>query len=105
MGRPNWKIGLWALETEGREGPGGGFGNVGREGLPDPEMAPAPDTQTTSGVPGGSQAQLTSKDLVGPMEPPSNGGGVGGWLKRRQKSQEEDQMRKMEKWNEVMAKK
>jgi len=101
----NRVVGLRDRRERGARRGLGRFGNVGREGLPDPEMAPAPDTQTTSGVPGGSQAQLTSKDLVGPMEPPSNGGGVGGWLKRRQKSQEEDQMRKMEKWNEVMAKK
>merc|ERR1711957_459287 len=101
----NRVVGLRDRRERGARRGLGRFGNVGREGLPDPEMAPAPDTQTTSGVPGGSQAQLTSKDLVGPMEPPSNGGWVGGWLKRRQKSQEEDQMRKMEKWNEVMAKK
>merc|ERR1711957_730310 len=46
----NRVVGLRDRRERGARRGLGRFGNVGREGLPDPEMAPAPDTQTTSGV-------------------------------------------------------
>jgi hypothetical protein len=49
--------------------------------------------------------QLTAKDLVGAAPLPDSGGGVVGWMNRRAKEKEEQQMRKMEKWNEIMLKK
>lgn len=80
----------------------GGFAGVGRakSHLPLPEM---PIEDLEDAVP----TMLTSKDLVGPA-PQLDGDhqeGLGGWLKKRQKEKEEQQMRKMEKWNDIMMKK
>jgi import inner membrane translocase subunit TIM50 len=74
-----------------------GLGGLARheDNLPPPEMTP---------IPVGSTSQLTSKDLVG-AAPPAQGGGVVEWMHRRAKDKEEHQMRKMEKWNEVMLNK
>ena len=63
--------------------------------LPPPEMTPTPV---------GATHQLTSKDLVGAAPPPQAGGMVE-WMNKRAKEKEEQHMRKMEKWNEVMLKK
>jgi len=56
-----------------------------------------------------AQKPLTSKDLVGPApvddDMENSAGGMMNWLKKRQKDQQEEQMLKMEKWNEVMMKK
>lgn len=72
---------------------------VGRRNLPPPELEAQDDLSTAQPV-----TNITSKSLVGEA-PPKEVGGVVGWLNRRQKDQQEDQMRKMEKWNEVMMKK
>jgi len=63
--------------------------------LPPPEMTP---------MPAGATHQLTSKELVG-AAPPPQGGGMVEWMHKRAQEKEEHQMRKMEKWNEVMLKK
>ena len=58
-----------------------------------------------------SKSGLTAKDLMGDvsMEGETAGkakqGGVASWYKDRLAAKEEDQARKMEKWQEVMAKK
>lgn len=77
----------------------GGF--AGRGDLPPPEMTPAMDGYDSS-----APQQLTAKDLVG-AAPPSmdTGNGMISWMNRRAKEKEEQTMRKMEKWNEVMLKK
>lgn len=51
--------------------------------------------------------QLTSKDLVGPAPSSMSGSSSGlmGWLNQRQEEKQEEQMRKFEKWNQVMLKK
>lgn len=81
----------------------------GRGRLPPPELPPA-----TSGgfagadLGGGTAPQLTARDIVGAGPDPFDSGaadGFVGWMKRRAKEKEEHQMRKMEKWNEVMIKK
>lgn len=68
--------------------------------LPEPELPPMD--------PFGSSAphQLTAKDIAG-AAPPSmeQQSGLVGWMNRRAKEKEEHQMRKMEKWQEVMTKK
>lgn len=80
----------------------GGFSRTMRDNLPPPEMTPEPKSNRTA-----PSAMLSSKDLV---DAPSSSldeqqSGIGGWLKRRQKDQEEQQMRKIEKWNEYAMKK
>jgi import inner membrane translocase subunit TIM50 len=73
-----------------------GLGGLARhDHLPPPELTPTPV---------GATHQLTSKDLVGAAPPPQAGGMVE-WMHKRAKEKEEHQMRKMEKWNEVMLKK
>jgi import inner membrane translocase subunit TIM50 len=80
----------------------GGFAGVGRakSHTPLPEM---PMEDFEDAVP----AMLTSKDLVGPAprQDADHQEGLGGWLMKRQKEKEEHQMRKMEKWNDIMMKK
>ena len=79
----------------------GFLANAGaKTNLPAPELSPEPERTTGAPAP-----PLTSKDLVGAAPLPDDAGGVMGWLNRRQKEQEEEQMRKMEKWNEFMMKK
>ena len=78
----------------------GGFANRGgRASLPPPEMTPAADVDSS-----GTQ-QLTAKDLVGAAPPSEPSGSMMQWMNRRAKEKEEEHMRKMEKWNEVMIKK
>ena len=74
-----------------------GLGGLARHQahLPPPEMTPTP---------AGTTHQLTAKDVVG-AAPPPQGGGMVEWMHQRAKEKEEHQMRKMEKWNEVMLKK
>lgn len=81
----------------------GAFSGIGRREMPAPEMTPTKSRNRSSA---GSQAP-TAKDLVGdaPANSQSIGKGVSGWMQRRQKEQQEEQMRKMEYWNEVMLKK
>lgn len=78
----------------------GGFANRGGEAaLPPPEMTPVMDADSS-----GTQ-QLTAKDLVGAAPPSESSGGMVQWMNRRAKEKEEEHMRKMEKWNEIMIKK
>lgn len=76
----------------------GGMANRGGGDLPAPEMTP---------MDGDSNApqQLTAKELVGAAPPSEAAGGMVSWMNRRAKEKEEEQMRKMEKWNEIMLKK
>jgi mitochondrial import inner membrane translocase subunit TIM50 len=88
-----------------------------------PELPPAPDAYsavyTVSNAPSG---QLTSKDIVGAAAAAGGGpipgalptlpgpswesdDGITGWLQRRTKEKQEHQMRKFEKWNDVMMRK
>jgi len=91
---------LQARQQKAQRGLGALVGAAGtRADLPPPEMTPEPERTT------GAPQQLTAKDLVGPAPEPESGGGIAGWLSRRQKEQEEQQMRKVEKWNEYMMKK
>jgi import inner membrane translocase subunit TIM50 len=80
-----------------------GLGGLARTGgdLPEPELAPMGDAVSVYGT-----TQLTAKDIAG-AAPPKEGSDAGfiGWMNRRAKEKEEHQMRKMEKWNEVMTKK
>jgi len=71
--------------------------------LPEPELPPSSDAGFSSGAP----QQLTAKDIVGaaPEEAPENQTGLSGWMARRAKEKEEQQMRKLEKWQEVMMRK
>lgn len=78
---------------------------------PAPELDPSfIDLDSIDAPIDGQQKSLTSKDLVG-AAPPTDGiddgstGGMMNWLKKRQKDQQEQQMLKMEKWNEVMIRK
>jgi mitochondrial import inner membrane translocase subunit TIM50 len=68
--------------------------------LPPPEMNPIVDANNAA-----APQQLTAKDLVGAAPPSETAGGMVQWMHRRAKEKEEEQMRKMEKWNEVMLKK
>eukprot|EP00560_Eucampia_antarctica_P008630 CAMPEP_0197826688 /NCGR_PEP_ID=MMETSP1437-20131217/3605_1 /TAXON_ID=49252 ORGANISM="Eucampia antarctica, Strain CCMP1452" /NCGR_SAMPLE_ID=MMETSP1437 /ASSEMBLY_ACC=CAM_ASM_001096 /LENGTH=380 /DNA_ID=CAMNT_0043427225 /DNA_START=303 /DNA_END=1445 /DNA_ORIENTATION=- len=77
----------------------GAFSMAGKRDLPQPELTPELQNKGNS-----SPAMLSSKDLVGEA-PEVEQTGVAGWFKRRQIEQEEQQMRKMEKWNEIMMKK
>jgi import inner membrane translocase subunit TIM50 len=79
-----------------------GLGGLARGGdLPEPELPPMGDPMSAYGT-----TQLTAKDIAG-AAPPKEGSDAGlmGWMNRRAKEKEESQMRKMEKWNEVMMKK
>ena len=75
-----------------------GLGGLARgmSSLPPPEMAPS----TSSFV---STPQLTAKDIAG-KAPPSMAAEEGfvGWMNKRAKEKEEQKMRKMEKWSEVL---
>jgi import inner membrane translocase subunit TIM50 len=91
------------MYREGRTRSGlGGFRGSGGGNLPEPELTPT-DTNAYSSS---SPQQLTAKDIAG-VAPPKEGSGDGimSWMNRRAKEKEEHQMRKMEKWNEVMLKK
>lgn len=79
-----------------------GLGGLARgPNLPTPELPPATDPGLYS-----STSQLTAKDIAGAAPPPEGADdGLVGWMHRRAKEKEENQMRKMEKWNEVMMKK
>merc|ERR1712151_370460 len=74
-----------------------------RQMLPDPEMTPI-SSQQKSNRP---IQQLTAKDVVGLSEycDPNTNKGIRGWLNQRQRDQEEQNMRKMEKWSEVIMRK
>jgi mitochondrial import inner membrane translocase subunit TIM50 len=79
----------------------GGFASRSAASLPPPEMTPSSFDNDFLGT-----KQITAKDVVGagPPSSTSNGSFVQ-WMNRRSKEKEEEQMRKMEKWNEVMMKK
>ena len=79
----------------------GKFAMAAKRNLPVPELQ-AHDELSLLAAP--APKSLTSKDLVG-SGPTKDAGGVIGWFNKRQKDQQEEQMRKMEKWNEVMMKK
>lgn len=69
--------------------------------LPEPELPPSMDGRYGSTTP-----QLTAKDIAGAAPPsPESEQGLIGWMNRRSKEKEEHNMRKMEKWQEVMMKK
>eukprot|EP00545_Synedropsis_sp_CCMP1620_P007359 CAMPEP_0119021774 /NCGR_PEP_ID=MMETSP1176-20130426/26664_1 /TAXON_ID=265551 /ORGANISM="Synedropsis recta cf, Strain CCMP1620" /LENGTH=417 /DNA_ID=CAMNT_0006976457 /DNA_START=77 /DNA_END=1327 /DNA_ORIENTATION=+ len=87
------------LKTNRRRHPGllGGLAGGGGSGdLPAPEMTPVND------MGGVAPQQLTAKDLVGAAPMSDEGGGMMGWMNRRAKGKEEQNMLKMEKWNEIM---
>jgi import inner membrane translocase subunit TIM50 len=78
-----------------------GLGRLARGAgdLPPPELLPASDSSLKT-------TQLTAKDIAGDAPPSANANvGIGGWMNRRAKDKEEHRNRKIEKWNEVMAKK
>lgn len=85
-----------------------GLGSLRRgPALPEPELPPAlPSAGGSSGTP-----QLTARQIAG--QEPLGGGpkldvnapGIMGMLNRRAKEKEEQQMRKMEKWQQVMMEK
>lgn len=79
-----------------------GLGALARGGgLPAPELPAADETNYYPSTP-----QLTAKDIAGAApEPEGPSNGLVGWMNRRAKEKEEHQMRKLEKWNEVMMKK
>jgi import inner membrane translocase subunit TIM50 len=88
-------------ERRTQHGLGGFVRGSGGGNLPAPELLPEDDSYSK-----GSSPQLTAKDIAG-AAPPSEGSGDGivAWMNRRAKEKEEHQMRKMEKWNEIMLKK
>ena len=71
--------------------------------LPEPELAPSSDSYGYGAAP----QQLTAKDIAGaaPSIPIEEQAGLSGWMARRAKEKEEQQMRKLEKWQEIMMKK
>lgn len=76
----------------------------GKMNLPEPELPPVEELN----IPAASPKQLTAKDIAGqaPTGPGlENTGGLMGWMNRRAQEKEENQMRKMEKWNEILMKK
>lgn len=75
--------------------------------LPEPELPPSADAGFSSSGGGGAPQQLTAKDIAGaaPADAPENKTGLSGWMARRAKEKEEQQMRKLEKWQEVMMRK
>jgi import inner membrane translocase subunit TIM50 len=84
----------------------GGLGGLvrgsGGGNLPEPELTPTDANAYSSSSP----QQLTAKDIAGAAPPKDDAGdGLMSWMNRRAKEKEEHQMRKMEKWNEVMLKK
>jgi len=85
----------------------GGFARGGMANLPEPELPPAADGALYGGQSVGAPQQLTAKDIAGksPDQDPTRQEGISGWMARRAKEKEEHQMRKLEKWNEVMMKK
>jgi mitochondrial import inner membrane translocase subunit TIM50 len=94
-----------AQQGLGRLALGGGMARA----LPPPELPPASEQESAyyrSNV-GATPQQLTAKDIAGkaPDLLDENSDGFMGWIKRRAKEKEEHQMRKLEKWNEVMIKK
>lgn len=78
----------------------GAFAVSAKRNRPAPELTPMPEGADASLA----TPSVTAKDIVGAAPPADGivdaGDGVIGWYKRRQKEQEEDQMRKMEKWSE-----
>jgi mitochondrial import inner membrane translocase subunit TIM50 len=81
-----------------------GLGSLARAAaaLPVPELPPS----DTYGFVGGAPQQLTAKDIAGAAPPTMDQqSGLVGWLNRRAKEKEEHNMRKMEKWQDIMAKK
>lgn len=78
----------------------GGLARAARH-LPAPELPVGEPSALYQSTP-----QLTAKDIAG-AAPPSEGSddGLIGWMNRRAKDKEEHQMRKLEKWNEVMMRK
>jgi import inner membrane translocase subunit TIM50 len=79
-----------------------GLGGLVRgSALPEPELPPTRDPYSTA-----RSHQLTAKDIAGAAPPSAESEtGLIGWMNRRNKEKEEHQMRKLEKWNEVMIKK
>lgn len=80
-----------------------GLGSLARNAiqLPEPELPPS-DTYGMVDTP----QQLTAKDIAGAAPPTvDQQSGFVGWLNRRAKEKEEQNMRKMEKWQEIMMKK
>jgi mitochondrial import inner membrane translocase subunit TIM50 len=72
--------------------------------LPEPELPASKDYSYSSSAV--RTQQLTAKDIAGVAPPSSESSeGLVGWMNRRAKEKEELQMRKMEKWSEVMMKK
>ena len=76
--------------------------------LPPPmPSAAGPGEGEREGKGNGKSKGITAKDLVGdaPAAPEATAkGGVMNWYSNRMKQQEEEQKVKMEKWQEVMAK-
>lgn len=65
---------------------------------PEPEKAPGVASEASR------SQQPTAKDIAGAPPPTAEEqAGLVGWMNRRAKEKEEQQMRKMEKWQEVMA--
>ena len=88
-------------EQRARQGLGGLVRGGGH--LPSPELVVDEYAPTTTMS---STPQLTAKDIAGAAPPTEQEtSGFIGWMHRRQKEKEEHQMRKLEKWNEVMLKK
>mmetsp|Transcript_23460 Transcript_23460/g.54502 ORF Transcript_23460/g.54502 Transcript_23460/m.54502 type:complete len:295 (-) Transcript_23460:95-979(-) len=78
---------------------------VGGGIMPLPELSPTNDSDMPSVSPA-TGPQPTARDLVGAAPPsPEGAGGMVQWMNRRAKEKEEQNMRKFEKWNEVMMKK
>lgn len=82
-----------------------GLGRLAASGssLPAPELPPTMQGATPSPLRPGQQ-QLTAKDIAGanPVGDKSDSAGIAGWMARRAAEKEEQQMRKMEKWTQVM---
>ena len=87
-------------QRQAQRGLVGGFAR-GRV-LPEPELPPSADPGYHSGAP----QQLTAKDIAGaPPTAEAQQSGLSGWMARRAKEKEEQQHRKLEKWQEIMMKK
>lgn len=82
-----------------------GLGRLANSGyLPEPELNASVNESSDSSS--NTPQQLTAEDIAGaPLPSQESTEGIVGWMNRRAKEKEELQMRKLEKWNEVMMKK
>ena len=92
-------------KDEARDRAIGGLGRVAAKGLRGARREVPPDFDHWMLDSKTSNVSLTSKDLVGAAPDFAHGGGGAvSWFNDKAKEHQENQMRKHEKWNEIMIK-